>query len=435
MSLPTVGFAGMTHLGLVSGAAAAAKGFRVVCFDPDPARIASIVKRQLPVAEPQLAELLHDNAARLILTSRPADLAQCSVVFVAADVSTDGTGLGELGPIDQLLTLVLDATGEDAAIVVLSQVPPGYTRRKRRAGRDVYYQVETLVFGQAVDRALNPERQIVGCYDPAQDLHAGYSNLLAVDACPVLRMRYESAELAKISINMCLASSICTANTLAEICEKIGADWSEIVPALKLDRRIGQHAYLAPGLGIAGGNLERDLAAVRDLADRLHTEAGIVKAWTTNSLHRKEWAARTLRAELLESHPEALVAIWGLAYKENTDSVKNSASLATIALLPSARLKLHDPQVGPDVVGHGRAQRMDEPLSAASEADALMILTPWPQYGAIAPEEIAKVMRGRIVLDPYGMLDAAAANAAGLILFTLGRPAAWPRVPSSCGSA
>ena len=82
-------------------------------------------------------------------------------------------------------------------------------------------------------------------------------------------MRYESAELAKISINMCLVASVTTANTLAELCEKIGADWSEIVPALKLDKRIGQYAYLAPGLGIAGGNLERDLATVCSFADEL----------------------------------------------------------------------------------------------------------------------------------------------------------------------
>ena len=105
-------------------------------------------------------------------------------------------------------------------------------------------------------------------------------------------MRFESAELCKIAINCCLVSSISVANTLAELCEGIGADWSEIVPALKLDRRIGAYAYLAPGLGIAGGNLERDLATVVRLADGIGSDAGVVKAWVANSRHRKTLGGR-----------------------------------------------------------------------------------------------------------------------------------------------
>src|SRR3970282_1279053 len=154
-------------------------------------------------------------------------------------------------------------------IVVLAQVPPAFTRGKQRPGRLLYYQVETLIFGRAVERALQPERYIVGCADPALPLPPAYQGFLQAHGCPILPMRYESAELAKISINMFLVASVSTANTLAELCEKTGAEWSEIVPALKLDKRIGPHSYLAPGLGIAGGNLERDLATVCRFADEL----------------------------------------------------------------------------------------------------------------------------------------------------------------------
>jgi len=117
----------------------------------------------------------------------------------------------------------------------------------------LFYQVETLIFGQAVERALAPERVIVGCRDPKAALPEPYSTYLKAFDCPILPMRYESAELSKISINVCLVASIGATNMMAELCEGIGADWSEIVPALRLDRRIGRHAYLAPGLGIAGG--------------------------------------------------------------------------------------------------------------------------------------------------------------------------------------
>src|SRR3546814_13393497 len=100
-------------------------------------------------------------------------------------------------------------------------------------------------------------------------------------------MRDESAELAKISINMCLVSAVSTANTLAELCERVGADWREIVPALQLDRRIGPHAYLSAGLGISGGNLERDLATVIRFGDQYGSDVALVRAWPANRGHRQ----------------------------------------------------------------------------------------------------------------------------------------------------
>ena len=157
------------------------------------------------------------------------------------------------------------------------------------------------------------------------------------------------------------------------------------------------------------------------LADGIGSDAGVVKAWIANSRHRKSWAADTIRKVILDKNPDATVAVWGLAYKENTASVKNSPSLATIAALPDARLVLHDPVVSASAVHHKRATAAADPLSALKGADALMILTPWPHYRAIAPAAIALGMRGRVVLDPYAVLDADAARAVGLQHYTLGR--------------
>ncbi len=184
-------------------------------------------------------------------------------------------------------------------------------------------------------------------------------------------MRFESAELCKIAINCCLVSSISVANTLAELCEGIGANWAEIVPALKLYRRIGPHSYLAPGLGIAGGNLERDLATVVRLADGIGSDASVVKAWIANSKHRKTWAASTIRKIVLDGMPDAVIAVWGLAYKENTASVKNSPSLATLAALPEANLVLHDPVVSASEGLHAKAKGAADALEALRGADAL----------------------------------------------------------------
>lgn len=421
MIQPVIGFAGMTHLGLVSGVSAAERGFRLVCFDPDEARIASINQGKLPVSEPQLDNLVAKNRDRLTYTANSVDLAQCDVVYVAPDVPTDDQGKSDLAPINGLLETVFAATRQDAVIVVLSQVPPGFSRTKLRAGRDLYYQVETLIFGRAVDRALYPERYIVGCDDPSKPLSKAYASFLEAHGCPILPMRFESAELAKISINMFLVSSVSTTNTLAELCEKIGADWFEIVPALRLDERIGHHAYLKPGLGIAGGNLERDLATVSNFAGEYGTDACVVRAWMVNSRHRKNWAASKIRYLLLNDRPNAVVAVWGLAYKENTNSTKNSPSLVTISQLQDIHLKIFDPVVQWNPAWHTKAEPFSSALTALEGVDALLIMTPWPEFKFVPPVKISKLMMGRLVLDPFGVLDKALCAEAGLTYETLGR--------------
>jgi len=415
MSRPVIGFAGMTHLGVNSAAAAMARGFDVVAYDADASTVRKLEGGIPPVTEPGLEEALRQHASRARYTTREGDLGACDVVYISTDVVTDDQGRSELAPVQALIEKATKQLKPDAVLVVLCQVPPGFTRALDLSKERLYYQVETLVFGRALERALDPERFIVGCADPAAPLPATYQAFLAAFGCPILPMGYESAELAKIAINCCLVSSISVANTLAELCEGLGADWSEIVPALKLDKRIGAHAYLSPGLGIAGGNLERDLATVIRFSEELKTDASVVRAWLCNSRHRRDWAARTIRKLLLEHNPQAVVAVWGLAYKENTHSTKNSPSLATIEQLGATKLRLHDP-----VVKIEKEKACVTALEAARGADALMILTPWPQYREIDSADIASAMRGRIVLDPYRVLDPGNAKRAGLTVHRMG---------------
>ncbi len=416
-----IGFVGMTHLGLVSAAAGAERGFSMIGHDPDPVLIEALNRGDLPVLEPDLAHLVAANRDRLTFTTDPEALRACAVVYVAADVATDEDGRSDLSSIDVLLGVAYANTDDATTIVVLSQVPPGYSRPRQRPGRTLIYQVETLIFGQAVHRALYPERTIVGLADARTALPDVYRAYLdGHGKPPVLPMRYESAEMAKISINCCLVASVATANTLAELCERTGADWSEIAPALKLDARIGAKAYLTPGLGIAGGNLERDLATVQSLAQTHGTDQGVVAAWIANSRRRKCWAARLLRECLLDANPQARVAVLGLAYKENTRSIKNAPAIACLTALQGADLVVFDPEVKADVVPFCR--EAPDALTAAVGADALAILTPWPAFKALDIGALAQAMRGRLLIDPYRCLDGDAACAAGFVYFTLGAP-------------
>ncbi|MGA7803427.1 nucleotide sugar dehydrogenase [Bradyrhizobium sp.] len=421
---PRIAYVGMTHLGLCSAVAAASKGFATLGVDLDPALVGRLEAGELPVVEPDLDDLLGRSRGHISFASDPARLKGCDVIYVAPDVPTDDQGGSDLTTLDTLLKLALDNAGPDSVVVVLSQVPPGYTRARLRPDKNLYYQVETLVFGRAVERATLPERFMVGCPDPAQPLPARLKSYLEAFGCPILPMRLESAELAKISINCCLVASVTVANTLAELCERIGADWSEIAPALKLDRRIGAYSYLSPGLGIAGGNLERDLSTVIRFSQEFGTDAAVIQAFVHNSRYRKDWAIRTMHEAVLwrgQDHGHQIrLGVLGLAYKENTHSVKNSPSLALIRLLHPWALQVYDPVVKSDATDHPNVTGAETALAAAAGVDALAIMTPWPEFRKLSPAELAKAMRGNIVLDPFRVLEPKAALAAGLDYRTLG---------------
>jgi UDPglucose 6-dehydrogenase len=411
----TIGFVGMTHLGLLSAAAAAAKGCRTIAADPDAGRIAALEAGRLSVVEPGLPEQIKEHQTRLTFTSDGKALAACDVVYIAPDVPVQADGRSDAAPVDRLLAWARETVRPDAVLVVLSQVPPGFTRKRMGQGAALYYQVETLIFGRAVERAMQPERYIVGCAYPAQPLPKAFADFLAIDGCPVLPMRYESAELAKISINLCLVAQLSVTNTIAELCEGVGADWREIAPALRLDRRIGPHAYLGAGLGIGGGNLMRDVATATRLAGECGSDATVLAAYEANSRHRGDWALTTLH-RLLAGVAQPKVAILGLAYKIDTAETLNSPGVALAQALHGGDLSLHDPVVDPKSYGAGAAT----PLEAAAGCDAVAIMTPWATYRALDPAALARTMRGRVVLDPWDALDAAKCKAAGLDRHVLG---------------
>lgn len=427
----TIGFAGLSHLGIVSSLAAAAKGFEVIGFDSDAALCEALTAGRLPVFEPGLDDLLGAHRSTIRFTADASQLQVCQLVVVSPDVPTDHANRSDLAPIERLVAQALSATAPSTTVVILSQVPPGLTRRLAAgpaSGRTLYYQVETLIFGRAVERALQPERFIVGCATPETALPAPYAAWLESFGCPIMRMRYESAELAKIAINILLTASIATTNTLAELCEAIGAEWSDIAPVLKLDRRIGPQAYLSPGLGLAGGNLERDLVTVRTLATEWGTEAGVIDAWLVNSSRRRDWALRAIHSEVLPGCPEPTIAIWGLAYKPDTKSTKNAPALALIDALKPFSIRAYDPQVVLEQPHAANVIQTRSPLEACRGADALVVMTPWREFSAINAAEIREQMAGRVIIDPFGALDRQRCLALGFAHLRLGSgPCRQPR--------
>ena len=233
MSGPTIGFAGMTHLGINSAAASAARGFRTVCFDPDTRLIARLKAGELPVVEPGLPELLREHGAKLSFASDAAALAQCDLVYIAPDVPTDDAGQSDLAGIRSLIDSVEPRLGAAALLVVLCQVSPGFTRGLAVPAGRLFYQVETLIFGQAVERAMHPERIILGCAEPSRPLPDALAEYSA-------RVRLPGAD-----------------DALRE--RRAREDFDQLLPGRVGHRR--QHARRAERAGRSG--LERDCAGAQ----------------------------------------------------------------------------------------------------------------------------------------------------------------------------
>jgi UDPglucose 6-dehydrogenase len=331
------------------------------------------------------------------------------LVFVSLDVVTDDENTSDLAPLRSLIDELAPRAAAGTTFVIMSQVPPGFCRdlaAQLPASVALFYQVETLVFGNAIERALRPERYMIGARNPAEALPDLYRRFLEAFECPALVMRYESAELCKIAINCLLVSSVSTTNTLAELCEKIGADWFEIAPALRLDKRIGPHAYLTPGLGIAGGNLERDLATVVGLASKHGCDARVVTAWRQNSAYARDWVLRRLfQLGLLNSAVHTPLAMWGLAYKPDTHSTKNSPALALLRSLRQYDWQAYDPIARIDSAEFPHVRVCNSPLEALRDAEALVVMTPWEEFAGVSLESMRGALRGCQILDPYAALD------------------------------
>ncbi len=422
-----IGYVGLSHLGIVSSIAAAAKGFGVIAYDPDRALTDDLSHGFTPIHEANLQETLAQCWTRISFTSNPADLEACEVIFISLDLPTDEEGNADVVPFDFYLSEAAVRAPHGATLVVLSQVRPGTTRNwAQRLAEEcpdvkLYYQAETLVIGSAVQRALQPERFILGCADSKEPLARTYVKLLESFDCPILPMSYESAELAKIAINVYLASSVSVTNTLAELCEAIGADWNEITPALRLDRRIGPHAYLSPGPGITGGNLERDLASARALAEQYGTDKSVIDGFLTNSTHRRDWTLRTLREEFSDSLASTTIAIWGLAYKSGTSSIKNSPALSLLRELSDARIQVYDPLVSLDREDHPNVQQVTSALAACQDAQALVILTACSEFESIDLCEVQQLMEGTTIIDPLGVLDGESCQRLGFTYLRMGQ--------------
>ena len=395
-----IGFVGLSHLGLVSLCAATNKGCDVIAYDLHiDAKL--INAHSIGINEPGLNSIFKKNKKRIKITKNIQDLSKCDLIYISKDVPTNSNGKSDLKPIKKIVKR-LSFLYKKPILIILSQVNPGFTRKIKWNKKKLFYQVETLVFGNALKRALKPERIIIGSNNSNEKIDPKLKSFLNKFKCPILNMNYESAELAKISINMFLVSSITTTNLLSELSTRIGAHWTDISKALKLDRRIGRHAYLNPGLGISGGNLERDVNSVIQMNKKMNLDSRMFEYWKKKSQYYKNWPIRKF-LELKKKIRINNISILGLTYKPDTDSLKNSPSLEIISKLKREySLTLYDPVI--KSLTSKNYNFSNSIIEAVKDSDLIFIMTPWKQFKILNSKKITKMLSRKIIIDPFEVI-------------------------------
>ena len=432
---------GTGYLGATHAACMAELGHEVVGIDADPVKVAALSAGEVPFFEPGLPEVLQRSLAsgRLRFSTDAADAAGAQVHFVcvgtpqrasayAADLSQVWAAVEGLAPHLGAPTLVVGkstvpvGTAAEMTARLQALAPAG-------AGVHVAWNPEFLREGHAVADTLDPDRLVVGIDDPADEapLREVYALLLAKDV-PWLVTDLATAELVKVSANAFLATKISFINAMSEVCEATGADVVTLSTALGMDPRIGEQ-FLRAGLGFGGGCLPKDIRAFMARAGELGVDQALtfLREVDEINLRRRRRTVDLAREAVGGRFRDRVVAVWGAAFKPNSDDVRDSPALDVAAAIytEGAEVVVHDPRaMGNARESYPHLAYAESPQDAVAGADAVLLLTEWRDFLDIDPASIAGAMRQRVVIDARNALDLAAWRDAGFTYRGLGRPGA-----------
>jgi UDPglucose 6-dehydrogenase len=427
---------GSGYVGLVAGAGFSDFGNHVTCVDIDPSRIERLRRGEIPFHEPGLSDLVQRNArqGRLAFTTDTAEAVRdCEVVFLAVGTPSRPDGSANLDYVVEAARDVGRALTGFTVIVNKSTVPVGTGDLVRRTVAEVTTQPftvasnpEFLKEGDAINDFLKPARVILGADDPQavdilRRLYTGF--LRTSDRIQVMDLR--SAELTKYAANAMLATRISFMNELAALADKLGADIEKVRKGIGSDPRIGGK-FLFPGVGFGGSCFPKDLRALRDMGVAADVRLSIVQgAIDANERSKKVFAARVIE-RLGGSLAGKRVAIWGLAFKPETDDIREAPALEVIDELrkAGATIAAYDPIAADNVRAKLGDQVIltDDPYAAAEGADAVVLITEWHQLRQPDFVQLRKLVRTPVLFDGRNVWDSVAAQRAGFEYHGIGRP-------------
>jgi UDPglucose 6-dehydrogenase len=419
-----LGIFGAGWVGLVTGACFANRGHDVVVRDVVPERIEELNAGRLPFHEPGLAELIERNRERLRFTLDVAELkAGTDVFFACVDTPPTPSGDADLTHVWS----VIDDLGDpgEATLVMKSTVPVGTGERIRAAleqrgldGVGYVSNPEFLAEGRAVEDFMNPDRIVIGSFDKAPGdrvatLYEGFD-------APVVRTSVPSGEMIKLAANAFLATRISFINEIANVSEAVGADVDEVAYGMGLDKRIGT-SYLNPGIGYGGSCFPKDVSFLKLLAGNSGYHFQLVSAVIEVNDLQKRRVVSKLQQRLGKLRGKK-IALLGLAFKPNTDDMREAPSLVLASRLQTEGATVH--AWDPLVTSHPALEDVvieKTVLDAVRDADAAVIVTEWPELEGLASEEVREAMRTPLIVDGRNLLDPEAVRSAGFDYEGIGR--------------
>jgi UDPglucose 6-dehydrogenase len=433
-----IGVIGTGYVGLVTAAGFAELGNEVYCVDIDAAKIEGLEQGRMPIWEPGLEELVARHRDRMHFSTDLSDaLAHARLLFVAVGTPPTYSGDADLSAVHA----VVDAmpASDRHALVMKSTVPVGTGETIKRvfAEQEKGFRYvscpEFLKEGSAIADFLAPDRVVVG--DDGDWAGDAVLELYAPLQAPMVRTDIRSAEMVKLASNAFLATKISFINEIANVCEETGADVVEVAKGMGLDARIGPK-FLQAGIGFGGSCFPKDVTALKQLAGNSGYHFQLLNSVIeVNELQKRRVLAK------LERHLGTLVGkeigLLGLAFKPNTDDMREASSLVLSSRLTGvgANVRAYDP------VAEEEARKLiprgvdfkGSAAEVAEGADALVLVTEWPEFAELDLAEIAGMMRGNLLVDGRNFLDPERVREAGLVYEGIGRAA--QRTPSYAGEA
>ena len=428
-----IGIVGAGWVGLVTAACFAELGHRVVVREIVPEKVESLRRGEVPIHEPGLPELIQRNSERLVFTTEMAELLDGPrLLFVCVQTPPTYSGDADLSAVQRAVDEIGETEGR--VLVMKSTVPVGTGRAIQREAPDLAYVScpEFLKEGTAVKDFLEPDRVVIGADvddDWAVDaVEAVYEPLGA----PIVRTDLSSSEMIKLASNAYLATKISFINEIANVCDEVGADVTEVARGMGLDPRIGSR-FLNAGLGFGGSCFPKDTQALKVLAGNSGYHFQLLSSVIeVNDLQKRRVMAKL--SKHLDSLVGKRVALLGLAFKPDTDDMREASSLVLAARLHGEGASV----VAFDPIAQGVARDLlpgvemaGSAMGALQAADAAVLVTEWPDFADLDWAVVAKRMANPLLVDGRNFLDPTTVRAAGITYEAIGRPSAGDRLPVS----
>ncbi len=432
-----VAIVGSGYVGLVAGACLAETGNDVICADVDQAKIDRLRNNDVPIYEPGLEPLIERNQAEGRLsfsTDVGAAVERSRVVFIAVGTPSGEDGSADLKHVLAVARTIGQHMNDSKVVITKSTVPVGTAEKVRaaiRAETDVPFHVcsnpEFLKEGDAIDDFMKPDRVVVGVdsLEAREVLEQLYAPFIRTGN-PILFMDIASAEVTKYAANAMLATRISFMNQVAGFCERVGADVQAVRKGIGTDRRIGP-AFLFPGPGYGGSCFPKDVKALVQTARELGMEFELLEAVESVNARQKLVLLEKVYENLGRDLSGRTVGVWGLAFKAETDDMRESPSIPLVRGLVAAgaRVRAHDPKAMDSARAiFGRLDGLTyatDPYAAADGADALVVVTEWLVYRNPDFQRLRQTLKRPLLIDGRNLFDPERLGADGFEYHSIGR--------------